>query len=244
MSPALLPFVSEIAVNNGPASSIRRLPDGGVSLIFRGYGDKADLHVLGPSRSVRYKAASDYSAFIRVSFFPGGALPFFGVPLSELTDQVIALESLWGHQAVTLCDAVATAPADRVRIQRLERALLRHFRPNATQDSAVQRAACLLRDPHQPISAVARNTGVTERSFRRKFLADIGLSPKRYARIMRFRYSIQQVSTDSPGWADIAASCGYFDQAHLSSEFRDLTGLTPVQFARGDRPKAMERCTS
>jgi AraC-like DNA-binding protein len=63
----------------------------------------------------------------------------------------------------------------------------------------------------------------------------IGLSPKHYLRIARFRRALRSARAPSNGqldWAAIAEDCGYFDQAHLTAEFREMAGVTPSVLVR------------
>jgi AraC-like DNA-binding protein len=54
------------------------------------------------------------------------------------------------------------------------------------------------------------------------------MSPKHFARIRRFQRVFHAMEEDSAGWADAAADCGYYDQAHLIRDFQEFTGTTPV----------------
>jgi transcriptional regulator GlxA family with amidase domain len=82
------------------------------------------------------------------------------------------------------------------------------------------------------ISGLARETGWTSRHLGARFRAEIGLSPKAAARVVRFdraRRLLQRrvAAGGAPALADLAAACGYYDQAHLAREFRSLAGCPP-----------------
>ncbi|TIU04954.1 MAG: helix-turn-helix transcriptional regulator, partial [Mesorhizobium sp.] len=64
-----------------------------------------------------------------------------------------------------------------------------------------------------------------------KFSNAIGVGPKTLSRIVRFNRALGLSRQDQSDWADIAADCGYADQAHLVREFRDLAGETPTTLA-------------
>ena len=86
------------------------------------------------------------------------------------------------------------------------------------------------------ISDLAAETGWSGRHLTSRFRAEIGLTPKAAARVIRFDRArhllIRQASEKSSGYrlADLAAACGYFDQAHLAREFRALAGCPPSQW--------------
>ena len=72
----------------------------------------------------------------------------------------------------------------------------------------------------------------------RAFEARVGLTPKRFARLLRFQRVIAHAARGRADWARVAADCGYYDQSHLVHEFRALSGLTPSAYAPrspGDR---------
>jgi transcriptional regulator GlxA family with amidase domain len=78
------------------------------------------------------------------------------------------------------------------------------------------------------VSSVAADLGVSERHLRRVFRKAVGMSPKGFARLARFRHALRMVREDSRlSWATIAAAAGYYDQAHLIEEFRAIAGVTP-----------------
>jgi len=86
------------------------------------------------------------------------------------------------------------------------------------------------------ISDLAAETGWSGRHLTSRFRTEIGLTPKGAARVIRFDRArhllIRQASDKSSGYrlADLAAACGYFDQAHLAREFRALAGCPPSQW--------------
>jgi AraC-like DNA-binding protein len=84
-----------------------------------------------------------------------------------------------------------------------------------------------------PVSKVAADLGVLPRTLRRRFTMQVGLGPKRFARVQR----LQRVVRDLDGraqvdWAAVAARHGYADQPHLAEEFRQLVGVTPTGYLR------------
>ena len=88
--------------------------------------------------------------------------------------------------------------------------------------------AALERLDHEPVGLVADHLGTSERHFRRVFRETVGVSPKTYARLRRFRRAVALARrAAAPDWAAIAADVGYYDQAHLIADFRAIGGATP-----------------
>lgn len=84
-----------------------------------------------------------------------------------------------------------------------------------------------------PISALVTETGWSDRYLRNAFRHQIGLTPKAAARVIRFhraRLALQRraVAGRRLDLAELAAGCGYYDQAHLDLEFRSLAGSAPT----------------
>jgi AraC-like DNA-binding protein len=76
-----------------------------------------------------------------------------------------------------------------------------------------------------------RHVGVSERSLERRFKTSIGLGPKRYARICRFKAALRDLQQGRfTQLTTLAYSHGYTDQSHFIREFRQFTGLTPGQY--------------
>jgi transcriptional regulator GlxA family with amidase domain len=86
------------------------------------------------------------------------------------------------------------------------------------------------------VSALAAETGWSGRHLTSRFRAEIGLTPKAAARVIRFDRArhllvsqLAVVGSDTR-LADLAVACGYFDQAHMAREFRSLAGCPPSQW--------------
>ncbi|HKE27737.1 MAG TPA: AraC family transcriptional regulator [Bryobacteraceae bacterium] len=182
-------------------------------------------------------------SLLGVHFHPGGAFPLLGTPAIELSGAHTNLEDVWGAPArllrQQLCDAITTPE----RFQLMEQALLDRARRVSSGDSAVD-AALRLFGPigtGSSTSAVARELGLSQRQFIHLFARQVGLTPKLLCRVLRFQYArilAQSQSSEQRaiGWAQIAIACGYYDQAHLIRDFKNLSGVTPSQYIRQIRP--------
>src|ERR671934_2734678 len=81
------------------------------------------------------------------------------------------------------------------------------------------------------IGALAAELGWSHRRLIARFREQIGLAPKTAARVLRFDRAVAALrATAEQGLAEIAFDCGYFDQAHLNRDFRELAGATPTAF--------------
>jgi AraC-like DNA-binding protein len=170
----------------------------------------------------RYRAVpiAAGQSFLGARFRPAMAAGFLAEPL---TDQLLPLESLWGANARRLYDQLAHSRSIQLSIQILESHIQTTPAISPTQKAINYMVQC---KGLVSIDELANGAGLSARQFRRQCLALTGLAPKRLCRVIRFRHAVSQIH-GQPGWADLAVECGYYDQAHMINEFRELGGSTP-----------------
>jgi AraC-like DNA-binding protein len=170
-----------------------------------------------------------------VRFRPGGAFPFLGPPANELADAHVDLEALWGTSAVELRERLCAAKTPDERFNLLEKALVAHlFRP-LERHCAVRFALDTFgrADSGGAIRDVARDVGLSQRRFIQLFAREVGMSPKLFCRVRRFRQALEKVRWLAlPNWSRVAADCGYYDQSHLIHDFRFFSNLSPTEYVR------------
>ncbi|MCX4980612.1 AraC family transcriptional regulator [Streptomyces sp. NBC_00572] len=218
------------------------VPSGRVSLLIgfggelrvRGAGRHASL-VSGLHTRARVLGHGGDVHGVELALAPWAAHRFFGgTPLGELADVLADPAEVLGDRARSLCEALADAPGWAERFALLDETLLRWAAEADTDGGpapAVLEAWRLLEQSagSLQIREVAAATGSSMRHLERRFREQIGLSPKRLARILRLNRAIRLLSAGD-GPADTAARCGYYDQAHLSLEFKAMTGMPPGRF--------------
>jgi AraC-like DNA-binding protein len=170
-----------------------------------------------------------------VRFRPGGAFPFLGAPASELADTHVDLEALWGTSAIELRERLCAAKTPAERFDLLEKALIAHlFRP-LERHHAVRFALDTFHrtDSGFAIRDVAREAGLSQRRFIQLFAREVGMSPKLFCRLRRFRQALENVRLIAvPNWARVAMDCGYYDQSHLIHDFQFFLNLSPAEYVR------------
>ena len=180
---------------------------------------------------------------VGVHFRPGGGAVAARHSCDALTDQHVALEDLWGERARLLRESCSKQRRRRdvrvleagVHARTLQRAPL----VNPAISFAlrgIQSAPAQVR-----IGALQQATGYGSRRFTALFEHAVGLTPKRFSRIQRMRSLIERVARSADAdWADLASEFGYYDQPHLTREFRELSGVRRARIDRNPR----SRCTS
>jgi len=81
------------------------------------------------------------------------------------------------------------------------------------------------------VPQLASHTGIGLRQFERRFVHDMGISPKLYARIIRFEGAMRRRSCSGLNWTQIAHQLGYHDQMHMVHDFQSLSGESPTSLA-------------
>jgi AraC-like DNA-binding protein len=189
-----------------------------------------DVHALGVGQTVHRKLIRRGQRTVTARLHLGAHEAVLGVPASVISGRIIALEELWGDAATRrLCDRLADArdTVDAAAIlesaiaERLAMADARRARSQLALDAADRLTSA-------SVNAVAKGLGVSERHLRRVFREAVGVSPKTFARLARFRRALFAARDDGhASWASIATAAGYYDQAHLIAEFRAIAGVTP-----------------
>jgi AraC-like DNA-binding protein len=247
--PPLGGFVDKLWLSQGaaPAHQMERLlPDATVELIvnlqqnrihlydrndYRRCGTAPGCIVSGPPSQYFVIDTQDQTATMGVHFRPGGAFPFFRVPPSELVDQSLALDELWGAAAAELRDRVLAAPTPAGKFRVLEACLVEQLAKPLERHPAVSFGIQQLRGAGQSVAQVADKAGFSQRRFIQLFDQQVGLTPKLFCRVSRFQRVVQIAHGAAEiDWADVALGCGYYDQAHFIHDFQSFAGITPATY--------------
>jgi AraC-like DNA-binding protein len=233
-----------------PQAKERIAPSGTIDLLINLHEN--ELRIYDPAKPERCKRFSgpvvsgthsgpfvidprELVSVIGVHFRPGGAFPFLGTPASELADAHLDLEALWGTLAIELRERLCVAKTPGERFNLLEKALMAHlFRP-LENHYAVRFALDTFgrADSGLAIRDVARDAGLSQRRFIQVFAREVGMSPKLFCRVQRFRRALETMrQCAEPDWARVVVDCGYYDQSHLIHDFRFFSNLSPTEFVR------------
>jgi AraC-like DNA-binding protein len=180
---------------------------------------------------------------VGVRLTPLGAHAILDLPLAQIANQVVSLRQLHPRAARVL-EAVATA-----RLGRAERAgRIMTVLSRLVQEPLDERIASALErlsaGSAGSIKTLANHWGWSPRTLERRFLNEVGLTPKMYQRVVRFRRAFQMLGQAGKGtWAQVAIRAGYYDQAHLIRDFRRLAGTPPRDFF-GRKPALAQAFTS
>jgi AraC-like DNA-binding protein len=213
------------------AKPYRVLPDGCADILFD-LADDAAASVVGPMTRALVLPPRPDARFLGVRFRPGAAGAFLSVPLSTLVDARVALGAIWMEAEETREEVAEAAPAG-LAIDAFERRLRARLARAATPapTSRIQALIASLAAADAPLSVaeLAARAGLTRQHLRRLFAQHVGYGPKKLARILRLRRTLRLIGArGGRSLATLALDAGYYDQAHMNAEFRDLAGRPPL----------------
>jgi len=167
-----------------------------------------------------------------VHFQPSGFNRLFGLAMTELTDAAYDAYSVIGTQIPGLEHQLGDTPSFAERIRLIEERLIRILGCNGALDPVAIAANNLFASNGiQRVSAMATDSGLSPRQFERRFLAQVGVPPKLYARIIRFNAALDhKLRRPSRAWSRIANDHDFYDQMHLVHDCRAFTGQSPSRF--------------
>lgn len=230
--PALRPFVESIWHTPPIASShFEIIPDGCVDVCFvLSHSSPRTLLFGTTTRTSEYDMEIGV-AYFGVRFRTGKASLFIRDKISELTDAHLVIPDFLGLTAERILSAGAPA-AWRIE---LENALLLALGGSSHKDvRPIQHAVNLIDSRYGDIKVrdIANSCNLSERHLERLFLEQVGVTPKFYARIRRFRSVLNvfadPASDEKPKLAELAAEYGYVDQSHLMRDFASFSHSLPT----------------
>lgn len=224
----------------------RVFPDGCIELIFH-YGSLfKKYNINGAAIQPRCFFHGQLTKFIEIEatgktgifsirFQPHGLKPFVNFNVNRITDDVINIEDVWNSAGEKLANEMITATSNEIRIKIIEDFLLAQLKeisndviPSSVKQ--IEQASGMI-----SIDEVASDAYLGRRQFERKFSETVGLSPKMFARIIRFNYVLKLI--EKKEWnnlSQLAQDGGFYDQAHFIKDFKDFTGLNPKSYFAED----------
>jgi AraC-like DNA-binding protein len=238
--PALAPHVRSLAGWHERADGpVRRaeLPGGRIVLVIS-FGPTLDVDgrrftsfVAGLHDAPAITEHAGEGHGIQAYLTPLGARRLLGMPMAELTRQVVELEDLIGAEAHELAERLYEAPGWPARFALLERAIAARVldAPPVAPELEWAWRRLVETGGGVPVGALAQELGRSRRYLAASFREQVGLPPKALARLLRFERAVERLR----GGADLgelALDCGYYDQAHFNRDFRQFAGCTPTEY--------------
>lgn len=178
--------------------------------------------------------------FFIVIFKPAGAFRLLKANMSELSNNLINLDALGLKESEWICEHLRNNPRNEDKVIFIESWLERKLAENSFASGMAASAAQTIveRNGAVVIGDLSEEFHVNKKYLERRFLLELGTTPKAFAEIVRFNYLDNLLRRQSTSWSELAYLGNFHDQSHLIKHFHRLTGLTPGAFKRkmADQP--------
>jgi AraC-like DNA-binding protein len=216
----------------GGAYEHRTVPNGAVELSYLAGSERVVVN--GPQRLPTVERLGAGSTVVGVRFHAGVTPAIFGPPATELVGVSVDVDHLWGAGAGFLAERLAEAGSPAAMTKLLEDELALRTAELTDPDPLVAAVVDRLQPwVHEPVGERTADLFVSPRQLRRRFVAALGFGPKAFQRIRRFQGFLalaQGRQGERVSLVRLALQAGYSDQAHLTRDSAELTGLSPRAF--------------
>lgn len=209
------------------------MPDGAcnLTLVEPGPGGKFFASLTGPGAVALRVPVFNGVRYRGVRLQPGALRAVLGLDVALLAGKSLPVATILPEWHATLLRFMTPLPASLTEFSvRAERLLADRAGHANLLDPAVQKLVAILveSEGEEPLGALLESFGLSERQLRRRFVAEVGLTPKVFSRLRRVRRACADLLQNAPlGIAAISYDHGYCDQAHLSRELRTVFGMSP-----------------
>ncbi|MGA7158595.1 MAG: helix-turn-helix domain-containing protein [Acidobacteriaceae bacterium] len=244
--PALQPYIQHLwfvtwDLRNQPPSLAETLPHPNCYLVFETGLKPADTkaEVAGVSTTKFTRRMEAWGQVFGLKFTPGGLRAFTPTSISKLTDRVLPAQKIFGPTILPLAATINALrnPTEMAHTATIFLEPLIPPSPDPNITLSTQLVHLILTDPAiLTVESLATRSGYSIRSLQRLFRDYIGTTPKWVIRRYRLHELLERLHHPAmPNIAQLAAELGYADQAHLSHDFRRLSGYTPQQYRKHSR---------
>lgn len=212
----------------------RVLPDGCVDFIVLNGAPT----VIGPWTKPYVAQLAPGTKIVGARCHPGTASSLLGMPASELLNQSVALDDVWGRDFAASFEQVADQPGVAAELSALGGALIGRLQKASPIDHATRAAIkWIARHPHGRVETLSQLFGLSPRQIQRRFKIAVGYGPKLFQSVLRFQrlLNLASDSSEQRSLAEFAADAEYADQAHMTREVQRFTGGTPGTLLKSSR---------
>lgn len=178
---------------------------------------------------------------VQVNFSPMGARLLLDRPLEAFANRMVELDDVWGSDARRLTMRLEESIGWARRFALLDEEIAARIARARPLHAALRWTMARLIETRGRVAveSLVRGTGWSRRHLIARVRHEFGLTPKTLGRVLRLGTAVDALRRDGETrLAEVAADCGYYDQAHFTRDFREFTGMTPGAFLRGRLPDA------
>jgi len=219
---------------SGNGKSHRILPDGCVDIIFTFDKSKGMflVRIVGTMTSFFEVNYSQTVEMFGIRFKPAGITAFTRVPVNEFTNQNVELALVETLFDKSFYETLPEKQSMEEIITHIDNYLIHRISCLYHFDTQIIRAVDLILSAQGQLSPaiVASDVCLCQRHFERRFKSAIGISPKTFAKIVRFKHALRCLRNDSyQDLLSVVVECGYYDHTHLIKDFKTFSGNTPTE---------------
>jgi len=206
------------------------LPHPNVHLVFEASG----AGIYGVDRTLFTRRLSGQGKALGVRFRAGCFRPFWGAPVSQLSDRVVPAVRVFGPLAEKTRQALMCTESDAEMTSHAESLLFSGLpERDPVAEQAARIVALITTDSSlRRVDQLASASGLSVRGLQRMFGDYVGVSPKWVMRRARLHEAALRADGGEPvDWAALAFDLGYADQAHLTRDFSATIGVPPSRYA-------------
>ncbi len=231
------------------------IPDGFTEIIFN-YRDVYQSKIsgewrlqspnllAGQLRTYFYLQNTGSTGSVAIKLKPAALTQLFSLSMDQYVDRIVDLGSLSHPELKGLAGAVGSwlsrehAQAE-AHIKEVLDSFFLGLVHNAMENPLKEPLALIFASNGKvTVAEMAAAAKVGERQLERLFKKYVGLSPKYYARIIRFNYIFSLIKAGESSWAEIVYQSGYYDQSHFIRNFKAFTGEDPSSYYFGEKNMA------
>lgn len=251
----LLPFINSYwCLSSTVAVDLcdRTLPDGCQEIVFnincqvkrsdngKDFFTNPPVELIGQMTRAYEIKTQGKQIYFGVKFYPHSFAVFTNQSIQDLCDQSIDLRLLFCPAFVELYEAILAKPEFEFFVSAMEAYLNRRLLDHRTKSSAYQMMdyavkKMFMSSQENSLQGLHTELGISKRHLLNMFKHYTGLSPKQLARMIRFQSCLKGLQSSLP-LSQIAVESGYYDQAHLHHDFKDLAGVTPTAWQKTPAP--------
>ncbi|SDR74611.1 helix-turn-helix domain-containing protein [Gramella sp. MAR_2010_147] len=251
-SPSLRPYVECYSygtynTNAEPEASLQIVPNGCLELIIHlddkhcqmmtsehSWDMSPDYMLIGLlTRVYEVKFPHPVQVFT-IRFRPEALYNLFGIQGVEMTDSYQDTNLLFGQVFKEFCHRIREEKNLNLLVQRTDKFLNNMLERSIANSDYILKAANILRHSQIPnIKELSGKVYISQRQLERRFKEVIGISPKKYLKIIRINRVMKLMEENVPmDLTSMAYHCGYYDQSHFIKDFRQITHLNPSIFRK------------
>jgi AraC-like DNA-binding protein len=218
--PPLRPWLACTWERGGDGAPVRVLPDGCIDVLWT---SGAGAQIVGANTTAFVVELEPGAHLVGARLRPGAAPALLGLEAELVRDERVSVEEILGDRGARLAEALDACAEPVAMLETwLELCATRADRPDRLVSAAVAR----LDDPTGRIGSIADELGFSERALRRRVTHAVGYGPKRLARVLRLWRALGRARAGED-LGRVAFDAGYADQAHFSTDCRELAGVPP-----------------